>query len=276
MSDRIGPTPDQGYGLYTAAQPGPPEDSTPVLSGSGEPADVGYRHSAIAAQHSHPHAAFGGPTRPHGDGMHSHAHSHIDDDNHDHDHSGLDWLDELPEPSAVQGAEIGPSQGGQGRGQNPLYSGMGYDDGGRFGPRERSKFLNGPEFAMAPDYDDEPAHLDLNQRITWAEEQVARHEDNWHECRSQMMDARYSYRSLPTPTNQRELSELEVAEARLADQHERAKELLSRLLSEWEATAEQVSLQRPAGRTGGIQEVLHDPEAWRERNAGLSQIDRAR
>jgi hypothetical protein len=240
VSDRMGPTPDPGYGLYSAAQSGSPQGSQTDVTGN-HGADLGYRHDATVGTHTHAHIAFDGPQLAEDDGSHVHPHFHDgSEDHHRHDHSGLVWLDT---------DAGGPGQAVSSSGRRPV---VGHDDR-QWTPRSRAAFFERDSLT------DQPEHAftgDLNSRLGQAEEALGEADERWRTAHEMAGEARTRADALPTRSNVAEARELEAAEHVLASRRNALQSQVSRMLAEWQDFSDGFAIGR-TGRTGGMAEVLY-------------------
>jgi hypothetical protein len=187
---RMGQTPDVGYDLYSAAQPGQPQGTQVDVTGNNG-ADLGYRaHEPVDGWHVHAHASFGDDPDA-VDGLHEHLHQHRGDAEHGHIHVTAD-------EARAAGWPVPDEQDDSGWQPPAASSGMWADqatsssDRRGTSPRERAAYLADLDRAglagTVPDDDDCPAHIravvDAERLVDATEADLRRAKDDLMEARS--------------------------------------------------------------------------------------------
>jgi hypothetical protein len=231
-------------------------------------ADVGYRlHDPITGWHSHVHAALDGPDNI-ADGLHVHQHGHANEASHQHMH----YVDTTDEDDSYVGTvdEYGHPVG--------AVTGSRDDDAGRYSPRVRAAVLNA-QSQISHVYDGMPEMTgDLNRDLSAAEDWQEDVETRVHEILPAVEEAHARARAMPTNANIAEAGSLAVAQARLMSERQRATQLVSSMLTEWEHVASEMGIggTGPLTRRSGEETIADMQRAGerrdRERHASPTRV----
>lgn len=224
---RIGPTPDAGYGLNSAAQPGPSQVSMTLVTGPGG-ADLGYGHVCPACGYRSSVEDVAG--------------SIVGDD------GPVSW------PGAV-------SSSGRRPGNGRVRTRTTWDTS----PDARRRFLARPTVTHVGGFEEPLWSGNVLHDLSLAEEWADDAESRRNRLLPEIADARENARQVPTPDNKYVLAQLEVAGRQLEAEASHARSISSGLLAQWQGTEDAAFGRNAASRTdslgfGGVFQRLADEE----------------